>query len=158
MTDTFIELHKESIQAVIRELTGDFAEASVFALAPEKLDTAELPALYALTGQATYNESIMGELYEEVTRVYRVQVPVMAIGQANPQDRESLCQPLIEKVVTKFQSYPTLNNCPFVRANGVRVLSDSGVVVLPEWGAKYVGFEVRLQIIYDYPREFSPGE
>jgi hypothetical protein len=153
----FIILHREKIQEIGRTIE-DFADENVFALAPAKLDTAELPALYSLTGSAQYNESARGETWEEVTRLYRIQVPVVPTGQATPELRESLCQPLIEKVVYTFNEYPTLNNCANVRANGVSVLSDSGIVVLPEWGAKYVGFEVRLQVIYDVPRVFAPGE
>lgn len=154
MTD-YITLHRQAIKGIGETVEG---LVKVFDLAPEKLDSSELPALYPLTSQASYNESIKGEFFEEATRVYRVQVPVIPLGLANPQDRESMCQPLIEAVVRTFQGYPTLGNCPYVRANGVSVLSDSGIVVLPEWGAKYVGFEVRLQVIYDYPREFSDGE
>lgn len=154
MTDQ-ITLHRAAIKSIGQTITGLI---TVFDLAPEKLDSAELPALYPLTSQASYNQAVKGESMVEVVRVYRVQVPVIPIGLANPQTRESMCQPLIESVVNKYQGYPTLNNCAFVRANGVSVLSDSGIVVLPEWGAKYVGFEIRLQVIYYVPRTYAAGE
>ena len=153
----YIPLHIAAIQTIGRTIV-EFDDNNVFALVPANLDTAQLPALYSLTGSATYNESTMGEWFEEVTRIYRIQVPVVPIGQANPETRESLCRPLIEKTAYTFNQYPTLGNCQGVRANGVRVLSDSGIVVLPEWGAKFVGFEIRLQVVYDVPREFAPGE
>lgn len=164
MTD-HITLHRAAIQTILRTITkttpasmDGFQSESVFNLAPENLDTAQLPAAYSLLGSATYNESEDGESSDVITRLYRIQVPVLPIGQATPQIRESLCQPLLEKVTAKLRGYPTLGNVPNVNAMGARVLSDSGIVVLPEFGAKFVGFEVRLQVIYNDLRVFAAGE
>lgn len=163
MTSTGIQLHRESLQTILRWLVpstpeaGDgFASTSVFALAPAKLDSAELPAVYSLTGSATYDESELGEKWEVVTRLYRVQVAVVPIGLANPEIRESKCQPLLELVTHHLSGFPTLNNTAHVKK--ARVLSDSGIVVLPEFAAKYVGFEIRLQVQYHQLRAFGSGE
>jgi len=45
--------------------------------------------------------------------------------------------------------------------NGVqlaKVLGDSGVVILPEFGYAFVGFEIRLQVEYDDLIEFADNE
>jgi hypothetical protein len=161
----WIVLHREAIQTIARTINKSsvdamdgFDDEDVFALAPAKLDTEQLPALYTLTQNANYFVSQYGENLLLATRVYRIQVPVIPIGQANAETRESLCQPLLETVTKTFIGYPTLNNCEGVQAGGSKVVSDSGIVVLPEYGAKFVGFQVNLQVNYLIPRIFAVQE
>ncbi len=158
-----ISSHRTAVQTILRTITkttatsmDGFQSESVFDLAPENLDTAQLPAAYSLLGSATYDEAEDGEKWDTVTRVYRVQVPVLPTGQATPNLRESLCQPLLESVVNKLSGYPTLGNTAWVEKS--KIISDSGIVVLPEFGAKFVGFEIRLQVKYNILRTFAAGE
>lgn len=147
----------DAISTAIGEIGEELTEIkSSYGLAPKKLDTAELPALYPLTGSAEYSESLLGEHYLAETRTYRIQVAVLPIGQADANERESLCRPLLELVRNKFGSHPSLKNTE--RVQEANVVSDSGVVILPEWGASFVGFEVRLRVLSHILRMFAEGE
>jgi hypothetical protein len=123
---------------------------------PAKLDSGDLPALCVFTGQASEDEEIEGDHLVERTRMMRVQVPVIATGQANAEEREARCRPLMDAVSAAFRAAPSLGGTAFVQRT--RVLGDSGIVILPEWGGKFVGFEVRLQVISLEPRVYAKGE
>lgn len=152
-----IELHQLHIAQIAQELVDANPQVLVtsFSTAPEKLDTGEIPALYSLTSSATRTNQF-GEREEYLTRVYRVQVAVVPTGQATPTEREKLCRDLLEKVRKQFNRFPRLNDC-----NGVftaKVIGDSGVVILPEFGMKFVGFEIRLQVTYVDVIDFAENE
>ena len=123
---------------------------------PANLNSDQLPALYAFTGQASYNESALGPRMVEVTREIRVQVAVVPTGQGDPNTREKDIRPLIDATVAAFQQHPALKK--LVRVRKASVLSDSGIVLLPEWGMKYIGFELRLRVETTEPRTIAQGE
>lgn len=153
-----IELHQTAIAAICAEkklgvsLTGI---TSTFATAPEKLDTEELPAQYSLTSGGTESNEY-GENEEYVKRVYRVQIAVLPIGQATPTARETLCRDLLEKTRMQLKRYPFLNDTE--RVARARVLGDSGVVILPEFGMAFVGFEIRVEVTYAELINFAEQE
>ena len=158
MTDE-ISLISQAIKEIGEECSGIITS---FNIAPAVLDTAHLPALYPLTGASVDSESTYGETIDHSIRTFRVQVAVLPIGQANAEERETSCRPLLSEVRKVFKSHPALRS--LISPDGVpgiqrsRVISDSGIVVLPEWGAKYVGFEIRLQVEYTVERVFSSNE
>jgi hypothetical protein len=115
--------------------------------------SANLPLLYVLSGEATHSD---GEQFVEVARTFRVQVAVMPVALGDPYTREKTCRPLVDLVTEKYRSYFRLASVNWVQR--VRVLRDSGIVVLPEYGYKYIGFEVPVQVTYIAPRTFAPGE
>lgn len=147
-----IALHHTKIAGICSSVQG---MKKTFSTAPVKLDTEELPAQYTLTGSA--NElTVFGENEEYVRRTYRVQVAVLPTGQANAEAREKACRELLEKTRKQLNRYPMLNNCDRVLKS--KVVSDSGVVVLPEFGQAFVGFEVRLQVDYFEEIDFAEQE
>lgn len=154
--------HHAAIAEIGNEIVGPNQLTKTFATAPEKLDSVELPALYTLTGSATNDEQMLGEKEERITRMYRVQVAVVPIGLATPTLRETKCRELLELVSKQLSKHPFLKNTADSTSNlGVeeaRVVGDSGIVILPEFGQKYVGFEIRLSVIYIQERAFADGE
>lgn len=113
---------------------------------PPKLDSADLPALWCFTGAAVNDDEELGEDLILTRRSFRVQVAIIATGQGNPATREQLCRPLIEAVREKYYTTSSLRNLAWIQ--DVRVLGDSGIVVLPEYGGQFIGFEVRLEVTY----------
>ena len=111
---------------------------------PVAVETAHMPALYAFLGSASHNETAYGPNRVLTTRIYRVQVAVIPTGQGNPATRETQIRPLLQTTIEHYRKFPLLNRTAYVR--NARVLSDSGIVILPEWGGKFIGFEIRLQV------------
>lgn len=113
---------------------------------PAELNTADLPALWVFTGPAQIlpNSPLAG--YEYRRRTFRVQAAVLPTGQGSPATRETLCRPLLVAVSNALSNNPHLGGVDWVQDS--KVASDSGIVILPEWGGKYIGFEVRLEVTY----------
>ena len=137
-----IELHQKHIAQIFSLLTD---VKKTFDTAPEKLDTAELPAQFTFTGTADSTDEF-GESEDYVARIYRIQFAVIPTGQATPTRREQLCRDLLEKARKHLKKYPSLKQCD--RVFKAEVIGDSGVVVLPEFGMAFVGFEIRLRVTY----------
>lgn len=120
------------------------------------LDSGDLPAMWIFTDPATHAE---GEIDEETTssvRMFRLQVAVLTLGEGDPHTRESRCRPLLDLVLKKFRGVPSLRNLAFI--NLASVVGDSGIVILPEYGSRFIGFEIRIRVRYYEPRNFEPGE
>jgi len=111
---------------------------------PPTLDTASLPAVFAFTGNNTYDLSEMGVI--QMTRIFRVQVACIPTGQGNPRDREEMVPPLISNVASAINLKQYSHGLDFVET--IRVVTDSGIVILPEWGAKFIGFELQVEVKY----------
>jgi hypothetical protein len=120
---------------------------------PANPDSAKLPLLYVFSGSAQNDEARLGENFVETKRVFRVQVAILPTGQGDPNTREIKCRPILDAVVLKYQAYFTLADLDFVER--IKVLSDSGIVVLPEFGYKFIGFEVPVEVTYFVPRNFA---
>lgn len=120
---------------------------------PVNIETGFLPALYTFLGSANHNETAYGPNTVMVTRTYRVQVAVIPTGQGNPNTRESQIRPLLQNVIEHYRKYPHLSRTNHVR--DARVISDSGIVILPEWGGKFIGFEIRLAVTTLEPRTYQ---
>lgn len=153
-----IELHQAAIAEICAEVVDGeslIGLTTTFSTAPEKLDSEELPAQYSLTSAGNESNEY-GESEEYLKRVYRVQVAVLPIGQATPTLRETLCRDLIERTRRQLKRYPFLKNTAGVAR--ARVLGDSGVVVLPEFGMAFVGFEIRIEVTYAEIVNFAEQE
>src|SRR5688572_23188807 len=114
-----IALHHQYIAGIFDELKSEGILKSTYSTAPEKLDTAEIPAQYTLTGSANETDEF-GENEEYIVRIYRVQVAVIPTGQANPTAREQLGRELLERCRKQLKRFTQLNGCP--RVNEHRVL------------------------------------
>lgn len=120
---------------------------------PAAIETAQLPCLFTFTGEATYE---WGDDHGYETRVYRVQVAVIPRVQATPETREVRCRPLIVAVRNALASSPQIG--AVARVLGAKVIGDSGPAVLPEFEMKYIGFEVRLEVLSIVARVYDAGE
>lgn len=111
---------------------------------PDKLDTAQLPAAWVFTGPAVDEWS--GHTLGQVTRQYAVQVAVLPVGQSTPGQREQRTRPFVEAVRARLAANPQLGGgVPWLlRAS---ITGDSGLVLLPEFGGNYIGFELRLETL-----------
>jgi hypothetical protein len=75
--------------------------------------------------------------------------------------RETRCRPLIVWLRDRLASYPLLATVAAgapVHVAGLErtlVLSDSGIVILPEWDGKYIGVEFRLQVTEIIARTYA---
>ena len=124
--------------------------------APPNMLSDDLVCSWVFTDPAQYLDFEDDENVIQTVRIFRIQTACLTIAQGDPYNRETIVRPLIDTMVRKFQGYSTLNNLSFVRSH--RVVSDSGVVILPEYGGQFIGFEVRLSVEYLYDRVFEPGE
>lgn len=149
MTDQ-INLVCSGIQTIGAAVSGI---TTAWSTPPAGLETAELPALYAFTGAMAPDEEDSSSVTE--TRTFRVQVAVLPTGQGDPNTREALCRPLLEAVNAAFREHFGLGGVAGVQV--VRVVSDSGIVLLPEWGGKFIGFEVRLAVMTIRERIWAHG-
>ena len=111
---------------------------------PPQLDTVSLPAVFAFTGSGSYKLDET-EIFQ-VTRIFRVQVACLPTGQGNPKDREEQIPPLIVNVAHALNAKQYTHHLDFVEE--IRVVNDSGLVILPEWGAKFIGFELQVEVKY----------
>jgi hypothetical protein len=111
---------------------------------PPALDTASLPALYVWTGPAQYSASQLGADFTLETRLYRVQVAVAPEGEASPELLETRARPILTAVRDLYLGWPQLNRTTWIQSSAP--ISDSGVIILPEYGGNFVGFELRLQV------------
>jgi hypothetical protein len=109
---------------------------------PVKLDSAELPLAYLTPGPAADEGRSTGDDEVRETRQYALRVPVISSGQGTPGERETRCRPILAAVKAWLRMYPHLGTAGVeAQVNG-----DSGVVVLPDFEGKFIGFEVRLQV------------
>ena len=128
----------------------------VFDPPPANLNTADLPAVFIWTGTATHNEGSLGENLIESTRRFYLQVAVIPTGQGDPNTREALVRPLIEATLTTLRQHPKLKGMEWVEK--LTAGSDSGVILLPEYGGKFIGFEIPLDITYIALRTYASNE
>ena len=111
---------------------------------PAKVDTAQLPAAWVFTGQST--DDWGAHEIGLVTRQYAVQVALLPVGQSTPEEREKRCRPFIEAVRAQLAAHPSLGGqVPWLER--ARVTGDSGIILLPEYGGVYIGFEMRLEAL-----------
>ncbi len=154
MTDSIdIDAVCEGIQTVSQTITGI---GTCYATPPVTLETAQLPASYPLTGTAQYELMSGGEDGNYENRLYRVQFPVLPENQANAQLREERCRPLIQAAIKAFMGHPSLAGTRNVQE--AVVLGDSGIVILPEYDGKYIGFELRVAVRFLISRSFADYE
>jgi hypothetical protein len=123
---------------------------------PANPDSAKLPFLYVFSGNAQHDEERLGESYVETKRVFRIQVAIVPTGQGDPNTREAKCRPILDAVVQKYQSYATLSSLDFVER--IKTLTDSGIVVLAEYGYKFIGFEIQIEVTYFSQRNYAATE
>jgi len=122
---------------------------------PAQLDTGKFPACYVLAEQATDTEDLGSDMRLE-TRAYSVHVAVIPKGQVSIVTAQDQVRALIPPVKTALASYPQLNAAPLVQ--NARVEGDSGVIVLPTYDEKFIGFEVRLSVTEYVKRAYAAYE
>lgn len=121
---------------------------------PDAPDTAGLPAVWAYTGQATYSEGGGADWLTE-ERTYALQCAVLPVGQGTAEEREKRCRPLLAALRAAVIRYSWLA-VPYVQR--VRLLGDSGVVILPEFDGANYGFELRVGVTMLIPHGYAAGE
>lgn len=121
---------------------------------PPRLDSGDLPALWVFSGQSTEQDITEAQIF--TTRIFRVQVAVLTLAQGDPWTRERYCRPLMDAMMDLYHRYPKLNGLAGVRSSDAK--SNSGIVILPEYGAKFIGFETRLEVVTYEEHGFAPGE
>lgn len=117
-----------------------------------KLDTAQLPALYVLTGPATHEW--YGD-YGIETRQYRIQVAVVPYDQGMSGQQEARCRPVLTAVRNAFASRPALDGTVGVQES--LVMQDSGIIMLSSYDQAFWGFEMRLQVKEVMERTYADG-
>lgn len=140
----------QSIGAAVEGITKAFDPP------PVNLVSADLPAQVVFTGQAQRDHAELGANLVVITRMFRVQVAVMPVGQGNPNKRESTIRPLLDRHIDAFEAHPTLGKLVGVRE--AEVAYDSGVVLLVEYGQKFIGYEIGLQVTTVERRTIAKGE
>lgn len=146
---TITSLIAKGIRAVGAGITG----LNALDPAPVSLDSTQLPAQVCFTGSAESEDAGTGENWVTVRRTMRVQIAMMPTGQANPEDRELMCRPMIDRVNAEYRRWPQLKGVAYVQE--ATVISDSGIVILPEWGGKFIGFELRVRVEYLQPKNLA---
>lgn len=146
MTDILSDISAQ-IATIGAGITGINAHG-VFNPPPANLQSADLPALFTWTGSASHGDGL-GEHFVETTRRFYVQVAVISTGQGDPNTREALARPLMEATLAQFRKYTRFSSIDWVER--VKVVSDSGIIILPEYGGKYIGFEIALDVTYIAP-------
>lgn len=125
---------------------------------PPKDDTAELPGIWALTGPATDDETSGGANFERETRDYVIEVPVMAVGEGTPNEREPRCRPVLQAVKTELRRHPKLGGLDFIDG-GIRVVGDTGITKLSIYTeSDYIGFQVRIRVKVIVRRTYAANE
>lgn len=132
-----------------RQIEGMNAEG-VFDPPRANLETAHLPALYTLTGNATHTGEL-GEMDAYTSRRFNIQVAVIPTGQGDPNTREAQCRPLLEQTLKHYRAYALTARIDWV--SEIKIVSDSGIVILPEYGGKFIGFQISLDVKYNQPIE-----
>jgi len=123
---------------------------------PASLDSVKLPACYVFTGAAEFDTTGYGADYIGVTREYEVHCAVLAEGNATPELHEKHCRPLIEALRDRLLMYPSLSAVATLQ--GQTPVSDSGVVVLPEYGASVFFPIITFNTLEIVARTYASGE
>ena len=143
------------IALIGKEISG-INTNGVFDPPPANLTTADLPAVFVWTGAGSHDENVMGENFVNTTRLFYFQVAVIPLGQGDPNTRETLIRPLLEAALATLRKYPKLKGLEWIER--MTVNTDSGVIILPEYGGKFIGFEIQLGVKYIAPRSFAANE
>jgi hypothetical protein len=128
---------------------------------PPKIDRAELPCLYALTGSAQDDADQEGDDAAVELRTYRLQLAVLFKDTANAYTRETFVPPWIDEIKRIFRGRPGLRvtvNESTLGVMNTRVMGDSGPVILPEYDGQFIGAEIVVQVVRHIERTFFSGE
>lgn len=124
---------------------------------PPAIVSANLPLSIVFTGESSSDDgNEYGDDLTLISRVFLLQIFALSIMSGTPSNRESVVRPIIDAARSLFDGYPTLDDLPFVVRS--KVLGDSGPAILPEYGGKFIGTEIRLQVTYLVPRIYLHGE
>lgn len=123
---------------------------------PPKIDSAQLPFVYCLTRDGEYNWTQGGTFIGEEIREFAIQVAVLPTSLGSPDEREPRCRVLIDAVRDVLAGYPSLGGTAGVI--DTTVMGATGPAILPEFGGKFIGFEMRLSVRMVFKRSFADGE
>lgn len=141
MTDvTTLGLISQGLINIVKAVPGITAG---FFPAPPNIETAQLPAAFVFTGSNTYDAA---SDISNMVRIFRLQVACIPISQGDPFTRETKIPPLIQTCAHAINAKRETHNIDWVET--IRVVTDSGIVILPEYGMKFIGFELQVEVKY----------
>lgn len=114
---------------------------TAFAYPPVKLDSAQLPSLYVIPGPAVYRNWTETKIV--IQRDYNLRVPVGTVTSSTPEARIREIDPIITDVLVHFSGLSHMGQTDIFE---MRVLNDTGIRVLSDYGAKFIGFVITIQI------------
>jgi hypothetical protein len=119
-------------------------------------DTAQLPALYIYTRRGVYDWDYYGDNFGREVREYSIRLAVLPAAEATPELIEIRCRPALVAVRDRYASRPSLGNLAGVQS--ALITSDSGPIVLPEYGGVNIGIEFVMSVEEQFDRTFSDNE
>jgi hypothetical protein len=123
---------------------------------PPAIQSAWLPLAYVLTGEGIY-DFVTGGSYRLVeTRIYKVRVAVLATAHDTPSERETKARPVLQGCKNVLSRYPSLLLTQWVQK--MELVRDSGITILPDWGGKWIGFELQISVVQNYRRCIADQE
>lgn len=123
---------------------------------PPVINSAWLPLAYVLTGEGTYDLVTGGSDRIVEPRIYRVRVAVLGIANDTPSERETKGRPVLQGCKNVLSRYPSLLLTQWVQK--MELVRDSGIVILPDWGNKWIGFEIQIAVTQNYRRCYADKE
>ncbi len=150
-----------ALKTILNGVTGVTSDSVTLAVKaydppPASMDSVKLPAAYVFTGGAEFDTENYGADFIGVTREYEVHVAVLAEASATPELREKHCRPLLESIRTRLMMYPSLGNVATLQS--MTAASDSGVIVLPEYGGIHIGFTITINTLEIVARTYASNE
>jgi hypothetical protein len=123
---------------------------------PPQIASADVPFVYVRAGPARHELVREGEDYRRVEREYYVRCATTAKATGTPSQRETIGRAVLADLIATLVKYPKLNaTVGVVRADVER---DTGIVELPDFDNKWVGFEIRMRVVEQLARTYAAGE
>lgn len=156
MTIALVTAALKAALSGVTATTSDSVALTVIAYDPPPvaMDSIKLPAAYIFTGSADYDTEASADQYMEA-RAYEVHCAIGAEAQMNENIRERHARALIPAIQARLMKYQNLGVAQVLY---IRVTSDSGPIVLPEYGGLYVGFIINLTVNELITRTYATGE
>ena len=144
----------DQIEIIGKAITG---MATAYSEPPEKMDTAMLPCLFVMAGDADYDLESLGDDMGIETGLYRLLVAIAPYAEANLVLLEKRARALMDDVRDAFVSHQALDTLTdtVLKVTPVR---RSAFKRLAEYGGEFVGFEITLRVQTMFANTFASGE
>lgn len=116
--------------------------------------TAQLPMMYPIASRAVYDFDQYGDDEIDITREYQLYMLFDPSGQKTQELKEQACDAIIESIVDRMSSYPSLGNVAGIQ--DTRVVSDSGPI--PNLRENYWGAIITIRVQEIRSRSFGSNE